>query len=62
MKRDVSLVFAISTKPSDVTKLIGENDDLEAFSTAFEAKGGLHGSVKSFPLLAPSFTQTQILT
>lgn len=44
LKRDVSLVYANGTRPTDVVKLIGDNDHLEAFTDAFEAKNGLHGN------------------
>ena len=42
MKRDVSLDFAKTTKPTDVVALIGGNNDLEAFSSFFELPNGLH--------------------
>ena len=42
LKRDVSLIFANNTKPTDVVDLISGNDNLEAFSTFFELPAGLH--------------------
>ena len=42
LKRDVSLDFAKTTKPTDVVALIGGNDNLEAFSAFLELRNGLH--------------------
>ncbi|KAL8639011.1 MAG: hypothetical protein Q9228_003896 [Teloschistes exilis] len=44
LSRDVSLVFANNTKPTDVVALIGSNPTLEAFSGFFETRDGLHAS------------------
>ncbi|KAL9581928.1 MAG: hypothetical protein Q9212_003603 [Teloschistes hypoglaucus] len=44
LRRDVSLVFANNTKPTDVVALIGSNPTLEAFSGFFETRDGLHAS------------------
>ncbi|KAL8632194.1 hypothetical protein Q9189_002104 [Teloschistes chrysophthalmus] len=44
LSRDVSLVFANNTKPTDVVALIGSNPTLEAFSRFFETRDGLHAS------------------
>ena len=43
LKRDVSLFFSNTTKPTDVVALIAGNDYLEAFSGFFQLPLGLHG-------------------
>lgn len=43
LKRDVSLFFSNTTKPTDVIPLITDNDNLEAFSDFFQLPLGLHG-------------------
>lgn len=41
MKRDVSLAFANTTKPTDIVALIADNVDLEAFCTFCKLPAGL---------------------
>lgn len=42
MKRDVSLIFANQTKPTDVVALIQSSDDFETFTDFFEMRSGVH--------------------
>ena len=42
LKRDASLDFAKTTKPTNVVTLMGGNDNLNAFLAFFELPNGLH--------------------
>ncbi|KAL8866202.1 MAG: hypothetical protein Q9174_006440, partial [Haloplaca sp. 1 TL-2023] len=44
LRRDVSLVYANNTKPTDVVDLLAINGTLEEFNTAFEAPDGVHAA------------------